>query len=110
MVEVSLNEWKQFTEGLSRKRFGPFTQHNVVNGPDCFRIYKDGEEIVASMKVEESNTDRLGQECIRVFYIKEELLELIRDIYIPTQEDWDEWDEFRDEDDEEWLREKGIIE
>lgn len=45
------------------------------------------------MFVIDANTDKLGQDCERVFYATQEILTATSYIYIPTDEEIEEWNE-----------------
>ena len=108
MKLVTEHEWKQAMEGLARGRFEA-EWVNVQDGDDACRTYCVGGVVRMCMRVCGANTDQLGYDCERVYEADQSILDLVADIKIPTEADWEEFDEF-DGDDEAWLRERGFIE
>jgi len=93
MQTVTEHQWKQLMEGMRRRDVGPFVQKNLVRGSDRFRRYYDGRKVVASMRVIDALGPKPGHENERVFKIDSELIEATAYIFIPTQEQLDEWDD-----------------
>ena len=90
MIEVNERQWKQICEGISRGDL-KVTQENQTHGPDCLRIYYEGDRMVACMCVHGSNGDGLAHELQRTFMATEDVLSKVSYIYIPTQEEADLW-------------------
>lgn len=104
MIDIDERTWKAVCQEL-----GSLKQVNSVEGNDGIRSYFDGDTLVAQMRVIDSETDKPGQHCRRVFAASRELVAKAEQHYIPTNSEWDEWDDFRGhEDDEAWLIDKGV--
>jgi len=84
MIVVSENRWKQFCEGMRRGDVGPFTQENIKFDENVLRAYYDGDSIVALMSVENKEWS---------FYINQDIIDATKYIYIPTQEEWELWND-----------------
>jgi len=113
METVDEKNWKQAMEGLVRQRVGPFRQENRVEEPDEIREYFDGKKVVMRMRCVNSMSDTPGYEVKRVFEIDKNIIDKTKDIYIATEEDWEEFDNFTEEEamnDQQWLINKGIQE
>jgi len=114
MIEVDFISWKRAIEGCFRGYVGPFKQNNRVEPPDEIREYVDDDgNIVMRMRCIGSMSDTPGYEVERVFEVAQFIVDASCDVYVATQEDWDEWDNMSDEEAKnsyEWLRNKGIIE
>ncbi len=81
-------------EGMRRGDVGPFEWVNSVRGKDCIREYRDDSgRAVARMVVADSNTDKPSYECERAYLVRSDLLERCAYIYIPSQAEWDAWDD-----------------
>jgi hypothetical protein len=93
MQVVTSTQWEQFIEGMRRRDIGPFVQLNEIEDNDRFRLYYDDDTLVASMKVVDALGPKPGHENERVFKIDKTLVEATAYIFIPTQEQWDEWDD-----------------
>ena len=93
LIDCNYLDWEKFCEGIRRRDVGPFTRKNKTVDKDSFVEFWKDDELVACMCVYDSNTDKPGTECTRQFQIKEELLNTISYIYIPTDEQWQEWDD-----------------
>lgn len=93
MENASEVQWKKFVEGVRRGCVGPFVQSNIVEGTDCCRVYTLDSKPVACMRVCDSNSEKLSYECKRTFEILQELIDATANIYIPTQEEYDAWDD-----------------
>lgn len=91
MKKVSIEEWKKAIEGIMRKDIGPFVQNNSFDGVHSFREYLEGETVVMRL-----TTHDHGKPCDcpqQTFEVEEELLGKVAYIFIPTQNQLDEWDE-----------------
>ena len=93
MIDISLYQWKQVTEGLARGVIGPFGWKNVPLNGDSLRCYLDGETVVAEMRIADCNTDKPSYECNRTYKADQALLDATAFIYIPTDEDYQIWDD-----------------
>ena len=93
MIEVDFRGWKQLIEGMRRRSVVRYEQRNRVDGDDCIREYLNQEKVVARLTVYKSNTDALGSECERKYELSPAIIEQVKNIFIPTQEQWDEWDD-----------------
>jgi len=103
-------QWKQFCDAMAMGRVGPYQQKNSVSGENCIRDYSSAGKIVASMKVLGGNSNKLGQECIREFFVLKDILHKCADIYQITDAEWYEWDNARDDfHDEKWLLERRRV-
>jgi len=81
MQVVTPIEWEKFMEGIRRREIGPYVQTNEV------------DTLVASMKVVDALGPKPGHENKRVFMVDKALVEATAYIFIPTQEQLDEWDD-----------------
>ena len=93
MRKIDERTWCQVVEYIARER-PDVVQVNSVDGLDCLRSYLlPSGELVARMTVYESNTEKEGNLCERLFEANEEMLAGSKFIYIPTQEECDYWDD-----------------
>ena len=112
LVKIDQDGWKRIVEGITRGDIGPFEWQNHVEGTDCYRRYLQDGEVVAVMLVIDSNTEKLGCDCERVFEARQDLVDATAYIYVPTDADWEEFDELNEDpefDARGWLQQKGII-
>lgn len=80
--------------GTRRQDVGPFTRRNLVDGEDCLReFHNENGDVVARMRVCGGNTDAFGHDCGRVFEVDQGIITAISSIFIPTQEQWDVWED-----------------
>ena len=109
MKETDLRCWKQFVEGIARGLIGPFEQRNIHKGDDSWREYWDlkTKQVVARMCVYGCNKTLDTEALVRKFEIDDSIYKLCDKIYVPTQADFDEWED--NNGDVEWAKQKGII-
>jgi len=93
MQVVTPVQWEQFMEGMRRRDIGPYVQTNETEDSNRFRLYSDGDTLVASMKVVDALGPKPGNENERVFMVDKGLVEATAHIFIPTQEQLDKWDD-----------------
>ena len=86
-------DWKRFNEGRRRGIIGPFRSTHGIDGADCLICFYDDSVLVARMRVCDSNTEKLSIECERVFEIDDALIFATQHIYVPTQEEWEQWND-----------------
>ena len=91
MKKVNRLIWKKFMEGLARKTVGPFRQLNSFKDRCSYRDYYDGDSIVARMSTHDDGYKCL-HDCNQYFEIEKDIVELVYPHYIPTDEEYDEWD------------------
>lgn len=94
MLRLDRYQWKQAVEGIARGDIGPFEWRNRSEGADSFREYLDGTKVVLRMRVIECLTEREGHACDREFEGEAWVIAATEGIYIPTDEEYEEWDEF----------------
>ena len=88
MKEANELKWKKAMQwtGLPDLR-----QENRVDGDNGIREYFDGDDVVMRMTVFNSESDLPGYECERKFEIDPDILEKTKDIWIMSDEQWEEW-------------------
>ena len=103
MIPVDERTWKAVCQEVSDLK-----QVNSVDGADCVRTYYAGTVPIARMRVIDCLSDKAGYECERIFEAAHGIVAKARRHYIPTGEEWAEWDDAV-EDDEAWLKKRGMI-
>jgi len=94
MVDVNSKQWKQFMEGMARGDIAQYKQVNSTEDELSIREYYDGDIVVARMTTHDELQSIKGSfECFQIFEVEEELLKKVEYIYIPTDEEWEGWDE-----------------
>jgi len=93
MIKIDLIQWKQCMEGMSRGDIPSFIQMNRQDGDNSIREYFDGDTVVMRMTVYAANTDAPGYENKRLFEAIKDILQKVSYIYIPTEEEYEQWDE-----------------
>ena len=81
-------QWKR---AMQYHRLASFIQKNRIEGQNGIREYFDGEDVVMRMTVIGSETDIPGYECERKFEIDPDILEKTKDVWIMSDEQWEEW-------------------
>ena len=87
---VTERTWIRVLTGKDRGLF-QMQQENYVDGDDCIVEFRQDDVVVARMTVYESNTDKLSVDCKRLFEVAEHLLDITSHIYVPTDEEYEEW-------------------
>lgn len=90
MREVGVTEWKQFMEGLVRGLLPELKQKNRKDGDDLIREYRQKGRLAARMRVIGGEV-KPSAECERIFELKPSFISLTKHIYIPTQEEYEQW-------------------
>jgi hypothetical protein len=88
MKEVDLYTWKQFMEGQAREIITDLTQQNNHDEETntSFREYYFNKVVVARLTTNEND----GSQKLEV---DESLMKKVEFIYIPTDEEYEQWDE-----------------
>lgn len=89
---IPLRQWKQLLEGMRRTEF-ILEWRNGLEGHNAIREYLFEGEVIARMCVIDSETDKTGQDCERVFEAREDLIDATAHIYIPTDSEYEVWAE-----------------
>ena len=84
MIKSTFLQWKKAKEGISRNIFEIPIQCNYFTGKNSVQTYFNSDGIIFRMT---SNSNTI------IFEIDEEIINLTSFIYIPTEEDYDEWEE-----------------
>lgn len=93
MVEITERQWKQFCEGMRREIIGPFVQQNIIEGDNSVRQYIENGAEVARMVVCDHNGTDNPITSRHIFKAQLHLTEAVAFIYIPTDEEYEEWDD-----------------
>ena len=93
MIDVDFVGWKRFIEGRRRGDIGPYQRRNYAKGADCFVEFINRNTVVARMTVYDSNTDKPSADCERKYEVTKKIRDKTSGIYIPTDEQWEKWDE-----------------
>jgi len=88
MVPITLYQWKQFIEGGYRSHRQDYIQQNRIDGDLSIREYKSiqGDMVVAQMITNEVTGEQ-------TFEALQDLVDQTSWIYIPTDEEYEEWSE-----------------
>jgi len=93
MAVATNHQWKQFMEGLRRGDVGPYTQTQRTSGTDRYREYRDGSALKAWLCVEGGSTGNDAGALPYVFDINLSDLSTTSYIYVPSNQDLDDWEE-----------------
>lgn len=102
-------EWEQVRKGINIEIVGPYLQQNYVHGLDVVVEFWDisnenNPKLEAAMWVVESNTDKIGFTCTRMYAATPQVLNTVERLYQPTEAEWDVFGEIlTHEDRQQWL-------
>jgi len=93
MVEITLYQWKQLIEGAYRQDASLYEWLNLVEGNDTIREYrlKSTNTVTARMRTIDGVKNKAG--CVKFFEADPYFLPLVEHIYIPTDEEYEEWNQ-----------------
>jgi len=94
MVEISLYQWKQLIEAGYRSHRDDYTQHNRVDGSNSIREYKALDNTVVARMTVFGVVDSIDRsEWTWKFEALQPLVDQTSWIYVPSDEDIEEWSE-----------------